>query len=436
MIKKWILISFLFCCLQAVWGQYAPGLLALQDLSLFDVQTGKMITHQTVLIRGTVIEAVGPEGTVNIPDAAHRINCKGKFLLPGLIDTHVHLLSDVSETDNRARAERDSKAMLLTGITSVRDMAGDGRALASFARDAMLGEIIAPDVYYAAFFAGPAFFKDPRTHQASRGGVPGGMLYMRAITDSSDIPLAIAESKGTGASGIKLYAQLSAALAEKLTKEAQRQGLQVWSHLELTIASPVATIQTGANVVSHAGMIARWRPDRKDSIPLAWRSKQDSVFWDIQFQSLPVQDYMSAMIKNRTLLDATLLIEKENSLDNRLPSYTKAFYTARYELGRRLVKMALENGIPVCTGTDVDENRFVQREMKTLVTDAWFTPAQAIIAATLNGARAIGIDQKTGSVAKGKTADLLLLDADPLTDINHIDKVALIIKKGKLYNPR
>lgn len=436
-LKLWLLLGIGLLQLHSAKSQFSPGLVALKDVQVIDVQNGKLLEHYTVLIRGSRIDAIGPINSIPIPDSAMQISCTGQYLIPGLIDAHVHLLSDVSGTDTRAHAEKDSRAMLLSGITSVRDMAGDGRALSSLTRDALLNEIISPDIYYAALFAGPGFFKDPRTHQASAGGVPGQMFYMRAVTDSTDLPIAVAESKGTGATAIKLYAQISGSLARKLTTAAHQQGLKVWSHFELTQSSPIETVSAGVDVVSHASMIAKWRPDRKDSIPLEWRSgERDSVFWNSQFAQLPVKGYVEAMKKNKTILDATLLIEKEFMNNPALSPYARAAYTARYEIGRRFTKLALDNGIPVCTGTDVDENRFVQREMKVLVTDAGFTPLQAIRAATLHGAMAIGIEKHTGSIEKGKDADLVLLSANPLQNINHIDQVKLVIKKGRLYNSR
>jgi cytosine/adenosine deaminase-related metal-dependent hydrolase len=71
--------------------------------------------------------------------------------MPGLLTTH--LATEPTKEDNRMRAEKDLKEMLLSGITSVRDMAGDARALASLSRDAGLDEIISPDIYYAALMA-------------------------------------------------------------------------------------------------------------------------------------------------------------------------------------------------------------------------------------------------------------------------------------------
>ena len=83
-------------------------------------------------------------------------------------------------------------------------MAGDARALASLSRDARLDEIAAPDIYYSALMAGPAFFKDPRTHQTTQGGMAGAMPYMLAVTDSTNLVIASGGSKRNRCHGYKI----------------------------------------------------------------------------------------------------------------------------------------------------------------------------------------------------------------------------------------
>jgi imidazolonepropionase-like amidohydrolase len=275
--KKIIALLFLSVGLvQTACAQFSTGYYALKDINLIDGKSDQVLMHYTVLIRGNQIEAVGPNAQLAIPDGAVIFNYAGKYLMPGLIDTHVHLATEPSKEDSRARAERDLAAMLMKGITTVRDMAGDARALASLARDAQLDDIVSPDIYYTAMMAGPVFFADPRTHASSQGGKAGEMPFMKAVTQETNMPLAIAEAKGTGATAIKLYAQLDGELAKKIGAEAHRQGLQVWSHADLTIASPMEVVNAGANVISHAGMLAKW-PSKK--IPDTWlKGEHDETF--------------------------------------------------------------------------------------------------------------------------------------------------------------
>lgn len=391
-----------------------------------------MLNHYTIIIHNKYVEAVGPDKEITIPDSAVIFNYSGKYVMPGLIDSHVHLATDPSNDDNRIRAEKDLKDMLLSGITTVRDMAGDARALASLKRDAALDEIISPDIYYAALMAGPAFFKDPRTHQTTQGGIAGGMPYMKAVTDSTDLKIAVAEAKGSGATAIKLYAELSGELAKKITEEAHKQNMLVWSHANLDYATPLEVINAGVNSISHAAMISNWN---SGNIPPAYlKAGLTDSFWDSVFKSLPVTELIKAMQKNKTILDATMLTFKEAGSDASLPDHRRRAWFAMYEIGRRFTILAHENGIPICAGTDLDEKKFVQREIKLLVKECGFTPMDALISATAIGARAIGIEKTTGTIQTGKIANLILLSANPSLEIDNLDKVVIVIKNGKLFN--
>lgn len=415
-------------------GQFAPGYFALKDVSLVDVDAGRVLPHYTIVVHNDIIEKVGPAKDMSLGDSVTVFNYPGKIVMPGLIDSHVHLATEPSKDDSRPRAERDLQDMLLSGITTVRDMAGDARALASLSRDAKLDLIVAPDIYYAALMAGPKFFSDPRTHQSTQGGIAGEMPFMRAVTDSTDIRQVVAEAKGTGASAIKLYAELSGNLAKKITTEAHRQHMRVWSHFNLTIASPLEVINAGVDVVSHSGMIVGGWMSRK--IQSDWlKPGLTARFWDSAFNTLPVTDYINAMLANKTVLDATLLTFKNAATDSGIPANVRLRFFAGYEIAKRFTLLALKRGVPVSAGTDLDEKKFVQREIKLMAAEGGFTPMEAIISGTLNGARTIGIESTSGSIKPGKLANMIVLTADPTIDVQNLDKVFIVIKNGKFFRP-
>jgi len=431
--KKSIVFLFLSAfTLTASFGQFSPNCYALKDISVIDVVSKKVLQHYTIIIHNNTIETIGSVKEIAIPDSVTVFNYLGKYVMPGLIDTHVHLATEPTKEDNRARAEKDLKDMLVSGVTSVRDMAGDARALGSLSRDAGLDIIISPDIYYSALMAGPGFFKDPRTHQSTQGGVAGEMAFMKAVTDSTDLRIAVAEAKGSGATAIKLYAELSGELARKITLEAHRQHMLVWSHANLDNASPLEVINAGVNSISHAAMISGWYS--RNVPPVCLKPGLDKLFWDSLFRTLPVADYIKAMRANKTILDATMLTFDEAGTDTSLPINRRLAWLAMYEIGKRFTMLAEKEGIPVCTGMDVDNNKFVQREMKFLVKQCGFTPMEVLVSATKNGALAIGIEKNVGAVEKGKIADLLVLSADPSADIANLDKVEVVIKNGKLFN--
>ena len=235
-----ILGSFLFPLLLGLvafpaWAA-APKPLLLIHVGLVDGTGAAAQRDMTVEIDGKRIAAVYPSGSRPLPKDAEVHDLSGKYLIPGLIDAHVHITD--AEPDI-AHYKTFLHALLLGGVTGIRDMAGDDRLLQFLASQANSGAFASPDIFYVALMAGPSFFKeDVRAQDASKGEPLGFAPWMQAITAKTDIPLAVAEAKGTGAAGIKLYANLPAALVAAITAEAHRQGLRVWTHATIFPAKP------------------------------------------------------------------------------------------------------------------------------------------------------------------------------------------------------
>jgi imidazolonepropionase-like amidohydrolase len=235
-----------------------------RNATLIDGSGAPARTNMDVLVIGERIEHVAPNGAMSraIVESAREVDLHGYYLLPGLIDAHVHLATP----PNRRQAEAVLRRDLYGGVTAVRDMADDLRAVAELTRASRVGEIAAPDIYYAALMAGPAFFTDPRTVQVSVGGTPGHVPWMQAITDRTEVPLPVAMARGTYATAIKLYAALTAAQAARITVEAHRQHLLVWAHATLYPAKPSEVVAAGIDTISHACLLVR---EGKDRVP-AW----------------------------------------------------------------------------------------------------------------------------------------------------------------------
>lgn len=417
-----ILLFFVQLLSYNMYSQVSLGNVALTGVTIIDANHQTPLTNQTVLISQDIITNIFADKEKQIPDSFNIIPMKGKYLLPGLIDSHVHMATDPSGVDNREHTLDVLKKMLLSGITSVRDMAGDARTLASLSRDAATGDINSPNIYYSALMAGPVFFDDPRTALSSKGGMLGKMPYMLSVTDSTNLILAVAEAKGTGATGIKLYAYLSAALVNKILAEAKKQQLLVWAHAWLQGAKPSDLVKAGAVSISHAPLMIH---EKMDTIPSSWKNKlHTDKFWD---DSLPNLSSLFQLMKTyNTVFDATLLTYKKWGMQDSLMQYD-------YEIGRRITARAYKAGVRICAGTDDDQEEFVQKEMELLVNDAGFTPIDAIIASTLNSAELLHIDNKYGTITPGKIADLLVLDKNPLENITNIESVNLVIKGGRIF---
>jgi hypothetical protein len=215
-------IIFVLLSLQFIYchGQTTNSIYALRGVTIIDANNKTPLTNQTILIKGTTILKVFTSDSIKLNDSIRVIDLKGKYVIPGLIDTHVHIGQEDNGKADRDSAEFYLHKMLLSGITSVRDMNGDARFLACLSRDAKIGDIPSPDIYYSALMAGPEFWKERRiiANPYAKGGIPGQMPYWKLVTDSTDIVLAVAEAKGSGATGLKLYTDINDKDSERSQK--------------------------------------------------------------------------------------------------------------------------------------------------------------------------------------------------------------------------
>ncbi len=380
-----------------------------------------------IVTRGARIVSVVP--AADAPSSGEQIDMQGAYALPGLINTHVHMATSPNTPFAEALLRRD----LYGGITAVRDMAGDTRELAFLSRAALLGETPSPDIYYAALMAGPAFFKDQRTHDAARGATPGAVPWMQAITPKTDLKIAVAEARGTSATGIKIYADLPARLVDRITAEAHRQHMLVWDHAAVFPASPRQVIDSGVDVASHVCMLAY---QASDKIPRAYHNRanvQEEKFAGPT--AIPAMaDLFADMKKRGTILDATLYVYK---VMWDVPDAKSAPYCT-LSLAEKLAAQAHRAGVDISTGTDANAKwdapfPALYDELALLVHHAGMTPLDAIRAATLVGARAIGQDKVMGTIASGKLANLMFVSEDPRVDIGNLKSVVLTVKRGRRY---
>lgn len=385
-----------------------------------------------VVIRGRIAD-VFPDGTKRLP-SARILDLTGRFVVPGFIDAHVHVATDPNGRD--ANAAEQLRGALRGGVTSVRDMAGDAIVLRDLAMVAQNNETESPRIFYSALLAGPTFFEDPRTRTAAHGGTAGEVPWLRAITNSSDIAAAIADAKRSGATGVKLYADLPPDLVARVAREAHAHGLRVWSHATVYPSRPSDAVAAGVDVISHS-LLLFWQGARE--VPAHYHARGITSVYDSVAVRGPIMDSLFRQMRQKgTILDATLFV---SSRLESAPAGTAGMADPRravlwmYEVTR----VAKEYGVAVAAGTDgmmpgaTTELPNIHREMELLVTRAGFTPLEAITAATLNSARAIGVDSIIGMIAVGKLADMVILKTDPESDIRNTREIEYVVKGGHLF---
>jgi len=414
-------------------AQPAAETVALTHATVIDGTGAAPMADSMVLIRGGRIAAVYPAGSRPVPNGARVEDLTGKWVIPGLIDAHVHLPSGNGEVERyRGLLSR----LLLDGVTGLRDMAGDARVLAYLAREARLDAPGWPNIYYSALMAGPAFFhEDSRVPDASRGVMLGGAPWMRAVDETTDIRMAVAEAKATGATGVKLYADLPAALVKKIAAEAHRQGLLVWTHATVFPAKPSDAVAAGATTVSHTAYLV-W--EAAPHVPADYHSRAFGDFTHIQPDDPKIVALLDQMREHGTILDATLRVfqqQAEHSPDAVGKGILPWIYT--------VTRAAHDAGVLVDAGTDSqglasasqDAGAAVVDELVLLVEQCGFAPEAAIQAATEVSAMAVGQAAERGTIAPGMAADLVVLSADPTADMRNVRKIVEVMKDGRVFRP-
>lgn len=393
--------------------------------------TGKGLQRDMAVITdGERIAAVLPDAALTQAQlrGARETDLQGKFLLPGFIDSHQHLATPPNRREAESRLRRD----IYSGITATRDMADDLRQVADIARAARVGEIASPDIDYAALMAGPSFFKDPRTAAIAEGAVAGEVPWEQAVDARTDLRLAVARAKGTYATAVKIYANLPRALVAAIAAEAHRQGLRVWAHGMVFPATPSEVVHADVDTVSHTCYLA-YQPMERRPDSYQHRFPIDASLFA---HDNPVMTRLFAdMVRRGTVLDATLhvyrAVEEAARKEGKPPLCTVA-------LAGKITNHAYREGVRISAGTDGDtpaSDRFpaLFDELELLHDAAGLPPMAVVVAATLNGARAMGEGKDMGSIEAGKLANLVVLERNPLDDVRNFRSVLLTVKRGHSF---
>jgi len=398
--------------------------------TLIDGAGGPARPGMSVLVVGERISAVEPDSRISPPPGAEAVDLSGKYLLPGLIDSHEHLATP----PNRRAAEANMRRDLYGGVTAIRDMADDLRSVAELARESRAGEVPGPDIYYAALMAGPSFFVDPRTHAATFGVEPGHAPWMQAIDGKTDIRNAVTLAKGTSATAIKIYANLPSDLVAKVTAEAHRQGMAVWTHSAIFPTTPAQVLDARPDVISHTCYMAY----QVVGVPASYQARVRIDPAAFTGGPNPVMAGLFARMKAQgTILDPTLRVYAEDAERFAKNPKGRAPFCDLH-LAASLTRQAFRAGVPLSTGTDgiapaSDPWPTVYDELRLLIDKTGLTPSEAIHAATEVGARAAAQGADMGTIAPGKLANMLVLARDPTTDIENLKSLETTIKRGRAY---
>ena len=396
----------------------------LDGVHVVDVGSGTVLRDRQIVIAAGRIVTVRPTGTPAIAGDSLVGSFRGHYVIPGLIDTHVHLGSNPREP---AVLRGLLEAAAMGGVTTVRDMGGRGDVVRP-----LLGRSgIMPRVLGAAIMTGPRsmWFTGPRAEFLSGG--TDASAWVRRIERAGDAAPAISAAKSAGASGIKLYSDLTREVVDALSRTATDSGMLVWSHAAIAPATPLQAIEAGVQILSHADQIAWVGDDSRIPVSGPGGALRDSLLFNMATSDARLLRLFAAMRARGAALEPTLTVMSGGLLnaDTVAAASSRRFVRA---VGA-LTLAAHRAGVRVVAGTDAlgGSTPNIHAELQLLVHMAGFTPAEALRAATIDAARALRRDD-LGLIASGRIADLVVLGRNPLDDIAATQSVAAVVLAGEL----
>jgi Amidohydrolase family len=439
-----------------------PRVTAITHVTVIDATGAPPHADFTVLVSGTQISAIGPSSSVSVPGDAQVPGGVGKFLIPGLVDMHLHLTGAGEPAGSR---EFFFPLLVANGITTVRDMGGRVDLLKALRDEIAKGKRLGPQI----FFTGPYLDGDPPSFQPSI-----------VIQSPAEAIAAVRSLKEQGVDFIKVQSRLQPEGYFAIAEESKRLGIRFVGHVPDAITAAQASEAGQASIEHLTGVLlgcstreeelrqrqlqpvppgenrsaslARQRAWQRDLLNSISPQKSDALLrkfaanrtWHVPtFPLLVHTGFLTPETDLRNdprskYVPRNLLEIWEQGRKASLEGYSAEDFALRREIVKRSLKIVGRMnaaGVRLMTGTDsaapnVFPGSSVHEDLAYLVA-AGLTPMQALQAATSGPAEFL-MRNGQGTIQAGKRADLVLLDANPLDDIHNTQKIRAVILNGKL----
>jgi imidazolonepropionase-like amidohydrolase len=460
-----VLLAFISLVSLSSCSAPQPSSFAITHVTVIDVSGGPPQADSTVVIADSRIIAVGPSSSLHIPSGTKIIDASGKFLIPGLADMHLHLTGAGEPSGSR---EFILPLLIANGITTVRDMGGSVVLLKQLRQEIASGERIGPQI----FFTGPYLDGDPPYFQPSI-----------IVRNAQDAAAAVQQFKSDGVDFIKVQSRLQPAAYFAIAEASRRAGMRYVGHVPDAISARAASEAGQASIEHLTGVLlaCSTREDELRRRQLAAPSGHGSISQSLERLRMWQQDLLDSysdekaaqlfrtFAANHTwqvptfpLLMRLAFLTPETDLanDSRM-KYVPGSVRKIWDVGRRhslanqgasefqmrrelaerslsVFKQMYAAGVPAMAGTDTAAPNvfpgFSLHEDLNYFVQAGLTPLEALQAATVKPAEFLGRGAQQGTIARGKRADMVILNANPVEDIRNTQKIDAVIVNGKLLS--
>ena len=422
--------------------------IAIVGVTVIDPSSSEPATpDQTILIDDGVIRAVGPPSSIDIPAGTRRVDGRGKFAIPGLWDAHVHFMNT---------GVTALPLFVANGVTSVREMGGYIDSTRAWQARMNAGTLVGPRIFTPGpILESPQYLQGvvDRSARARSQLALRVLPYRIGVADSIDARRAIDSLVKLHVDFVKVRTSANPATFYAILREARRAGLRVAAHLQNLPLR--AALDSGQTDLEHAILPATSRlpAATRDSI---YRKFVDNGAWYTPTLTVSRAVMLSGDSAARAIFspDAIRLDERRAyaspwllgwwrmQVDERATdtSSTRAAEgDEAYASSTSDVRRMHELGVNILAGTDagsvlVYPGFGLHEELQRLVEDAKLSPRDALWSATVGPARFARLDDQLGTLSRGKIADLVLLDADPLTNIRNTRRIFAVTQAGRFFS--
>jgi hypothetical protein len=418
----------------------------IKNATVFDSPSGRMLDGRTILIQGDTIHGIGtPQHPVAIPASAQILDGTGKFVIPGLIDAHVHLVH--LSHFMHVTGDEFLPMFLAAGVTTVRSTGDPIVAQVGVAHYARAHPHLCPRV----FTASPLIDRAPPIHR--------DVGY--ALTDPAKVPAFVDDMARWKVTTLKIYAGTPREIGKQIIENGHRHGLKVTAHLGAYTAQDAAA--DGIDCLEHIESVFDF------CIPSNLTS-QPNYRADLDLRNPKCQALVTLLARQKVAVDPTLVVFRNMLYLNDMKEYcehpdvalcparmrefwdqystkerpqapeTQMVRRRRIAKYQELTGVLHRLGVPILVGTDAPEPfvppGFSLHQELAMLVESGLTPTAALQAATVNNARILGQEKNLGSIESGKLADLLILTADPTKEIKHTREIEVVIRGGLICQPK